>query len=184
MSIDLNDNFLIHKIATKNYYEYGKLQKKLVIADMRHIFVLTFNPYLFYVKTRVNNELTMQTIPENEFLKTLKNIVVGIDDKSVVNLRTIFELRIGSNAVKNLFLVHDVSFYIQDPNVLSLFQGYPFEHRTSFSDLRSQPFDIQTFELRSQTFDYTFKVIQRFLDHVLSIFAITTWIYTLIFLIG
>jgi hypothetical protein len=86
MGIDLNDNFLIFNISTKNYYEYGKLQKKLVIADMRRIFVFTFNPYLFYIKTLVNNELTIQTMPDNEFLKTLKNIIIGIDDKSIVNI--------------------------------------------------------------------------------------------------
>jgi hypothetical protein len=86
MSIDLNDNFLIHNIATKKYCEYEKLQKKLIIADMKHIFVFTYNPSLFSVETRVNNEITIPTIPDTDFLKTLNNIIVDCDDKSIVAL--------------------------------------------------------------------------------------------------
>jgi hypothetical protein len=49
-SININDNFIINNIAKKNYYEYGKFDEKLVITDMCRIFVLTYDPYLFYVK--------------------------------------------------------------------------------------------------------------------------------------
>jgi hypothetical protein len=75
VSIDLKDNFLIHNIATKNYYEYGQLQKKLIIADMKCLFVFTYNPYLFYVKTRENNEITIQTISDTDFLKKPSRIL-------------------------------------------------------------------------------------------------------------
>jgi hypothetical protein len=90
---------------------------------MKRIFVFTYNPYLFYVKTRINNEIAIQAISDNEFLKTIKNIVVNCDDKSIIGLKTIFESDIGTTAIKNLFLIHDISFYSQDPNALSLFQG-------------------------------------------------------------
>jgi hypothetical protein len=46
-SININDNFLINDIAKKNYYEYGKFDEKLVIADMKRIFVFTHDPLYF-----------------------------------------------------------------------------------------------------------------------------------------
>jgi hypothetical protein len=49
-SLNITDNFLINDIAIKNYYEYGKFDEKLVIGDMRQIFVFTHDLYLFYVK--------------------------------------------------------------------------------------------------------------------------------------
>jgi hypothetical protein len=76
MSIDLNDNFLIHNITAKNYYEYGKLQMKLIITGMKRLFVFTYKSILFYVKTLINDDITIQIIPDNDFLKILKNIVV------------------------------------------------------------------------------------------------------------
>jgi hypothetical protein len=69
----------------------------------------------------------MQTIAYQDFLKTLKNIAVGYHDKSIVRLRTIFESGIGTTAVKNSFIVYNFSFYSQDVNVLSSFQGNLFE---------------------------------------------------------
>jgi hypothetical protein len=77
MSIDLNDTFLIHKTVSKNYYEYGKLQKKLIIADIKHLSIFTNNPYLFNIKARINNEITIQTRPDDDLLETLKIIAVG-----------------------------------------------------------------------------------------------------------
>jgi hypothetical protein len=38
MGIDLNDNFITHNIDSKNYDEDGKLQKKLIIDDMKLVF--------------------------------------------------------------------------------------------------------------------------------------------------
>jgi hypothetical protein len=49
--MDLNDNFGIHGIAPENSYENGKLQKKLIIAGMKRIFIVTYNRYLFYITT-------------------------------------------------------------------------------------------------------------------------------------
>jgi hypothetical protein len=54
-SININDTFIIDDIAQKNYYEYGKYDEKLVIRDMKRIFVFTHDPYLFYVKTIVKS---------------------------------------------------------------------------------------------------------------------------------
>jgi hypothetical protein len=68
------------------------------------------------------------------------NIVVGCDEKSIVNLRTIFESGICIAAVKNLFLVHDISFYSLDLNVLSLFQGFPFDLECTLNKSVIQPF--------------------------------------------
>jgi hypothetical protein len=110
MSVDLNDNFLIHNIATKNYYEYSKLQKNLDIADMKHFFVFIHNLYLFYVKTRVNNEITIQMILNQNFLNFPKNIVVDDGEKSIISLRIMFESGLIVSAFKNLFLLHDASF--------------------------------------------------------------------------
>jgi hypothetical protein len=50
MSIDFNDNFLINSIATKNYYEYDKLQKNWIIADMKPIFVITYSYDFFMLR--------------------------------------------------------------------------------------------------------------------------------------
>jgi hypothetical protein len=36
----------------------------------KHVFVFTFNPYLFYIKARINNEITIQRKPDTGFLKT------------------------------------------------------------------------------------------------------------------
>jgi hypothetical protein len=113
---------------------------------MKCIFIFTYNPYLFYVKTRVNNVIIIQTILDKDFLNTLNNIVVGIDDKSIINMKIIFKSESNATAVKNLFLIHDVNFYSQDPNVLSLFQGYPFK-------------SIYTLNM---------SIIQHFLDHILN----------------
>jgi hypothetical protein len=46
-SININDDFIINNIAKKNYYSYGKFDEKLVIEDMKRIFVFTHDPYLF-----------------------------------------------------------------------------------------------------------------------------------------
>jgi hypothetical protein len=104
MSIDLNDDFHIQNIATKKFNEIIKLQKKLIYVGMKHVFVFTFDPYLFYLKTRVNKEIIIQVMPDNEFHKKLKNIHICCDDKSIVSFKTIFESRIGPAAVKNSFL--------------------------------------------------------------------------------
>jgi hypothetical protein len=76
----VNDNFTLFDLSKKNYYENGKLNKQLVIEDMRKIFVFTHNPYIFYVKTIINNEFMIQAIAGIEFLKILKNINIGFDD--------------------------------------------------------------------------------------------------------
>jgi hypothetical protein len=144
MNTDLNNTFLIQNIASKNYYEYCKLQKKLIIADMKHIFVFTFNTNLFYVKTRVNNEIVF---PDKGFLKTFKNIVVWCDDKSMVNLWIIFESGVGTTVVKNWFYIHNVTFDFLGLHVRSLFQGYPYESTCTFNR----------------------NIIQPFLDHILNI---------------
>jgi hypothetical protein len=57
---------------------------------MKHNFVFTFNRYLFYSKTRVNNEIAFQLISDTDFLKTLKNILLDCDDSQIITLRTIF----------------------------------------------------------------------------------------------
>jgi hypothetical protein len=43
-NIDVNNPFLINDIANKNYIEYGNLNEKLVIEDMKTLFVFTLNP--------------------------------------------------------------------------------------------------------------------------------------------
>jgi hypothetical protein len=76
----------------------------------------------------INNEIIIQAISALEFLKILKNINIGFDDKGKLNnLKNIFEMGYGSNSIKNLFSVKDVTFYSKDNNVLSLFQGYPYD---------------------------------------------------------
>jgi hypothetical protein len=88
MNIDLKNPFLILAITSKNYYENGKLQKKRIIAGMKLIFVFNCNPYLFYIKTGVNNDVTIQTILHTDFLKTVYNIVVNCEDKSILRIKT------------------------------------------------------------------------------------------------
>jgi hypothetical protein len=95
-----------------------------VIADRKHIFIFIYNPYLVYVKTIINNGIIIQTITKKHFLKILKNIRVDSEDKSVINLKTIFESSIRAIVVKNLFRAHDVSACSQNPNVLSIFKRY------------------------------------------------------------
>jgi hypothetical protein len=85
---------------------------------MMCIFVFTFNLCYKYAITRINNEIVIQVIADKEFLKTLRIIVVGCDKKSILSLWTIFESGIGTAALKNLFLLQDVRFSYQDPNVL------------------------------------------------------------------
>jgi hypothetical protein len=89
-SINFNDIFIIHDIAKQNYYDYGKFDEKLVIADMKRIFVFTHDPYLFYVKTIVNFEIVIYPRSPFDFIKTLKNITVGFypnkSGESPVNL--------------------------------------------------------------------------------------------------
>jgi hypothetical protein len=70
-SININDSFIINDIAKKNYYEYGKFDEKLVIIDMKRIFVFTHDPYLFYVKTIVNSEIIICIRSPLDFIKTL-----------------------------------------------------------------------------------------------------------------
>jgi hypothetical protein len=140
MSIDLNDTFLIHNIAIKNRYEHDKLQKKWAIGDIKSIFVFTYNLYLFYFKTQINNVIAMQTIFDKDFFKILKNIIVGFDDRSIINMMAIFESGSDTTAVKNLFLVHDVSFYSRDPNILNLFQQYHLESNCTLNMSITQPF--------------------------------------------
>jgi hypothetical protein len=70
---------------------------------MMRIFVFTYNPYLFYVNTGINYELIIQTIPEKHFSKTLNNITVDVDDKSIINVRTIFESETGTAALRTYF---------------------------------------------------------------------------------
>jgi hypothetical protein len=50
-SININDDFIINDIAKKDYYEYVKFDEKLILADLKRIFVFTHDPYLFYVQT-------------------------------------------------------------------------------------------------------------------------------------
>jgi Holliday junction resolvasome RuvABC endonuclease subunit len=76
----------------------------LIIADMKRLFVFNYNPYLSDVKAQVNNVITIKTIWETDFLKTLKNIVI----ECVEN--TIFESGIDIAAVENLFFFHNISF--------------------------------------------------------------------------
>jgi hypothetical protein len=80
MSVNLNNNYIIHNISTQNYEEHGKLQKKLIRADVKCIFIYVYNSYLFYVKTRENQLAAIQTIYDNEFFKTLKNIIMSCDN--------------------------------------------------------------------------------------------------------
>jgi hypothetical protein len=106
-SININDNFIINSIAKKNYYEYGKFNEKLVISNMKRIFVFTPNPYLFYVKTIVNSEIVICPRSLLDFIKTLNNIRVGSytnkDGESPVNLYDIFKMGSGITSVKNHF---------------------------------------------------------------------------------
>jgi hypothetical protein len=106
----------------------------------KYVFVFTLNPYLFYVKAWINNEIAIQRKPDTGFLKTLKNIAVNCDDISVISRRTIFESGFGPAAVKNLFLEQDLSFYSQELNILSLFQSDPFESTCNFNMSLIQPF--------------------------------------------
>jgi hypothetical protein len=129
-SININDNFIINDIAKKNYYEYGKFDGKLVIADLKRIFVFTHDPYLFYVKTIVKSEIVICPRSPLDFIKTLLNITVGSytnkSGESPVNLYDIFKMGSGISSVKNQFLVTGVKFYSKDSNYLRLFQGYPY----------------------------------------------------------
>jgi hypothetical protein len=47
---------------------------------MNGVFVLPYNPYLDDIKTRVINEITMQTRSDTNFPKILKKIAVDRDD--------------------------------------------------------------------------------------------------------
>jgi hypothetical protein len=99
---------------------------------MKRIFVFTRDPYVFYVKIIVNNEITIQARSDIDFLKILKNIVVGDYDKQnktqKVSLKTIFEKGFGVNSEKNKFAVKDVRFYSKgDSEILNLFQGFPYD---------------------------------------------------------
>jgi hypothetical protein len=76
-NININDNFIINGSSKKNYYEYGKFDEKLVITDMKRIFVFTYDPYLFYVKIIVNSEIVIFPRSPLDFIKTLKNITIG-----------------------------------------------------------------------------------------------------------
>jgi hypothetical protein len=69
--ININDNFIINEIAKKNYYEYGKFDEKLVIANMKRIFVFTLDPYLFCVKIIVNSEIVICPRSPLDFIKIL-----------------------------------------------------------------------------------------------------------------
>jgi hypothetical protein len=51
----------------------------------------------------VNNESTIQTITDIDFLKIIKNIGIDYDNKSIANLRAIFESSAPTTVVKNLF---------------------------------------------------------------------------------
>jgi hypothetical protein len=117
-SIIVNDNFIINDIAKKSYYEYGRFDKKLVIVDMKRIFVFTHDPCLFYVKTIFNSEIVICPRSPFDFIKTLKNITVGSytnkNSDSPVNLYDIFKMRSGITSVKNQFLVTGVNFYSKD----------------------------------------------------------------------
>jgi hypothetical protein len=79
----------------------------------------------------------------------LKNINIGFDDKGKMNnLKNIFEMRYGSDSIKNIFSVKDVRFYSKDNNVFSLFQGYPFDNEGSlFSEHLIKPFLNHIFEV-------------------------------------
>jgi hypothetical protein len=113
--ININNTFTLYELSKKKYSENGKLSKKLGIEDMRKIFVFTHNPYIFYLKTMINNEIIIQAISAFEFLKILKNINIGFDDKGKLNnLKNIFEMGYGSNSIKNIFSVKDVTFYLND----------------------------------------------------------------------
>jgi hypothetical protein len=147
MSIDRNDTFLIRAIHNKNYYQYDKFQKKLVIADMKGLFIFTYKPYLFYVRTPVNKEIMIQIAPNKDFLNTLKNLVMGSDDKSIISFRTIFKSGLPTGNIKNIFRVDNVSFDTPNLSVLYLFQGYPLESNCPIN----------------------MNIIQTFLDHIMNI---------------
>jgi hypothetical protein len=111
-SININDTFIINYIAKKNYYEYGKFDEKLVIADMKRICALKYDPYLFYVKIIVNSEIVICPRSPLDFIKTLKNIVVGSymnkNGESSVNLYAKFKMGFGTAFIKKQFLVPGV----------------------------------------------------------------------------
>jgi hypothetical protein len=154
-SINVNDDFIINNIVKKNYYSYGKFDEKLVIADMKRIFVFTHDPYLFNVKTIVNFEIVICPRSQLDFIKTLKNITVGSNTnksgESPVNLYGIFKMGSGITSIKNQFLVIGVKFYSKDSNYLSLFQGYPYEN--------------------NNTCNISTDIIKPFLDHILKIIS-------------
>jgi hypothetical protein len=58
-SINIKDNVIIIDIAKKNSYEYGKFEEKLVISELRRIFVFIHDPYQFYMKTILNSEIVI-----------------------------------------------------------------------------------------------------------------------------
>jgi hypothetical protein len=157
-SININDDFFINNIAKKNYYSYGKFDKKLVIEDMKKIFVFTHDPYLFYVKPILNSEIVICPRSPLDSIKTLKNITVGsYTNKSgefPVYLYDIFKMGSGITSVKNQFLVTGIKFYSKDTNYLSLFQGYPYENNNP-NHLHNNSTDI----------------IKPFLDHILNIIS-------------
>jgi hypothetical protein len=128
ITIDLNDSFILHDLAMKNCYEHGKFNKKLVIEDMNWIFIFTRDPYVFYLNTIVNNEITIQPRSDKDYLKILKSIVVGDYDKDNktqrVNLKIIFEKGFCAKAVKNQFAVKDVRFNSKDDSdILNYFNA-------------------------------------------------------------
>jgi hypothetical protein len=160
-TINLNDPFLINDIANKNYHESGKLNEQLVIEDMKRIFVFTLDPDVFYVKTIINNEITIQARSHKDFSKTLKNIVVGDYDKEnktqKVSLKTIFEKGFGINSEKNKFTVKDVRFYSKgDSDILNLFQGYPYDVVNNMINNLGTPFSEH---LMKPFLDHVFNVI-------------------------
>jgi hypothetical protein len=169
--ININDNFIINDIVKKNYYEYGKFDEKLDIAEIKRIFVFTHDPYLFYVKTIVNYQKVICPRSPLDFIKTLKNITVGSytnkSGESPANLYDIFKMGSGILSVKNQFLVNGVKFYSKDPCYLSLFQSYPYDNPLHNNYYIIKPFLDHIFNIISEHNNDLYNYIFNWISYIL-----------------
>jgi len=156
--IDLRDPFTFDTLQRTDYQNEDSVNTNSVISDMQRLMAYTNNPYLFYVKTLEKGNFRIQVRGDKDMAKTLKSILIGEEiayvptgkDKNgkmtfrkvsnPVSLYQIFNDGVGLNANKLKFLVRDVKFISNEPNVLSVFRGYPYKPIDSVKLPLIQPF--------------------------------------------
>lgn len=151
--LNLQDNFILNDIATKNYQVDNEVNTDELIKDMKRVMAFTYDPFMFYIKSKSINGLTIQARNETDVIKIMKNIVVGEEIVNIqtgkstfkqvrneISLKTLFDKGVGVNQIKNLFLVRGVRFISDDPQELSLFGGYPYHKIDSINHDLINPF--------------------------------------------